>query len=245
MKTYQRQQLNELLKRQKRVTELQIQLATSDQELTMMREQMNEYQGQGELLMEERQLFTELQSQLDTNQQETTTMREQMNESQELLRDERQRVTELLSQLETNRQEMTTIREQLSETQQLAIEHNGAGQINNPRDWVIRRHDILKTSELGRGAWGKFYPGKFHGCDVAVKQMHKKILSDYNRRLFEQEVEIASKCRHPCLLQFIGATSDGDRPLLVTKIMDCSLRTGLYNEDEPYLSFQQKFALFL
>ena len=34
-----------------------------------------------------------------------------------------------------------------------------------------------------------------------------------------------SKCRHPCLLQFIGATNDeGRRPLFVTELMETSLR---------------------
>ena len=60
--------------------------------------------------------------------------------------------------------------------------------------------------------------------------MHELILSDYHRHLFEREVDIASKCRHPCLLQFIGATMDGERPLLVTEIMDCSLKERLYDE---------------
>ena len=34
-----------------------------------------------------------------------------------------------------------------------------------------------------------------------------------------------SKCRHPCLLQFIGPTNDeGRRPLFVTELMETSLR---------------------
>lgn len=46
---------------------------------------------------------------------------------------------------------------------------------------------------------------------------------------------MASRCRHPCLLQFIGATTD-ERPVIITEIMECSLRTRLYNQDEPPLS---------
>ena len=45
-------------------------------------------------------------------------------------------------------------------------------------------------------------------------------------------MDIASKCRHPCLPQFIGATIN-ERPLLVTEIMDCSLRAMLNNTREP------------
>jgi len=48
---------------------------------------------------------------------------------------------------------------------------------------------------------------------------------------------MASKCRHPCLLQFIGATTD-ERPLFVTEIMECSLRERLYpkqyNRDDDF-----------
>ena len=40
-------------------------------------------------------------------------------------------------------------------------------------------------------------------------------------------MNIASKCRHPHLLQFIGATSDEGTPLFVTELMEKSLRTLL------------------
>ena len=89
----------------------------------------------------------------------------------------------------------------------------------------------MTTEELGRGAWGAVFEGKFRGCDVAVKEMFDEIY----RHLFEREVDIASKCRHPSLLQFIGATIN-ERPLLVTEIMDCSLRAMLNNTREPSLS---------
>ena len=36
-------------------------------------------------------------------------------------------------------------------------------------------------------------------------------------------MNIASKCRHPCLLQFIGATQE-ESPLLITELMESSLR---------------------
>ena len=40
-------------------------------------------------------------------------------------------------------------------------------------------------------------------------------------------MNIASKCRHPHLLQFIGATKDEGTPLFVTELMGKSLRTLL------------------
>ena len=45
---------------------------------------------------------------------------------------------------------------------------------------------------------------------------------------FQREIDMASKCRHPCLLQFIGATIDGGFPLLVTELMETSLRRLLF-----------------
>ena len=64
-------------------------------------------------------------------------------------------------------------------------------------------------------------------CKVAVKQIHELILSPYNRRMFEREMSIASRCRHPCLLQFIGATNDDGIPLFITELLDKSLRALL------------------
>ena len=50
------------------------------------------------------------------------------------------------------------------------------------------------------------------------------LLSPHNRRLFEREMSIASCCRHPNLLQFIGATNDDGRPLFITELLETSLR---------------------
>jgi len=77
------------------------------------------------------------------------------------------------------------------------------------------------------GGWGTVSLGTFRGCKVAVKEIHEMILSPYNRRLFEREINIASRCRHPCLLQFIGATNDDEIPLFITELLDKSLRALL------------------
>ena len=53
------------------------------------------------------------------------------------------------------------------------------------------------------------------------------MITSSNRRLFEREMNIASRCRHPCLLQFIGATNDEGSTLFVTELMESSLRALL------------------
>ena len=99
---------------------------------------------------------------------------------------------------------------------------------HEPRDWIIGRDEvILSEKSLGVGAWGKVYEGTFRGCQVAVKQIHDLILSHHNRRLFEREMSIASRCRHPHLLQFIGASNDDVSPLFITELLDTDLRNFL------------------
>ena len=93
-------------------------------------------------------------------------------------------------------------------------------------DWILNREEIIVSEQgLGVGGWGSVKTGKFRGISVAVKQIHELILSPHNRELFEREMAIASQCRHPCLLQFIGATNDNDSPLFVTEMLETDLRT--------------------
>ncbi|XP_044175647.1 probable serine/threonine-protein kinase drkA [Acropora millepora] len=111
-------------------------------------------------------------------------------------------------------------------TAQRALEE--CQQMKEPCDWVVSRDEVQITDRcLGVGGWGKVSLGTFRGCKVAVKEIHELILSPYNRRLFEREMNIASKCRHPCLLQFIGATNDDGIPLFITELLETSLRALL------------------
>ena len=111
-------------------------------------------------------------------------------------------------------------------TAQRALEE--CQQIKEPCDWVVSRDEVQITDKsLGVGGWGEVVLGTFRGSKVAVKQIHELIFSPYNRRLFEREMNIASRCRHPCLLQFVGATNDEGSPLFITELMETSLRALL------------------
>ena len=118
-----------------------------------------------------------------------------------------------------------------------------------PRDWIIRRDEVVISEEvLSTGTWGKIFQGSFRGCQVAVKQIHELILSQYNRRLFEREMTIASSCRQPNLLQFIGATNDDGSPLFVTELFDTDLRKvlgqrSLHHEEIVCLALDVAIAL--
>ena len=86
---------------------------------------------------------------------------------------------------------------------------------------------------LGAGGWGEVKVAKFRGLYVAAKCLHEVIISEYNVAVFIREMEIASKVRHPNLLQFIGATRVGS-PIILCELMPTSLRKELETGPIPY-----------
>lgn len=97
--------------------------------------------------------------------------------------------------------------------------------LRDEKDNAIRGSVKILDEELGRGAYGTVHTGEFYGTKVAVKEYHEIILSDYYLEILEREINIASQCRHPNLLQFLCATQNHrQRLLIVTELMDMSLR---------------------
>ena len=115
--------------------------------------------------------------------------------------------------------------------------------------WVIDRREVILTEdELGNGSFGKVIVGIFRGLRVAVKSLHDVIISDYNLALLSREMNIASRIRHPNLVQFIGATKEGP-PLILTELMSTSLYKELQKKEpltkQQILSIAQDVALGL
>ena len=97
--------------------------------------------------------------------------------------------------------------------------------------WMVERGEIQLTGpELGRGGWATVSVATFRGARVAAKCMHNQIVSYNNIQLFKREMNMASRIRHPNLLQFIGATLEGEMVIL-TELMPTSLRKEL--ETQP------------
>ncbi len=97
---------------------------------------------------------------------------------------------------------------------------------------------VVSNEVLGKGAYGTACMGNFYGTKVAVKQFHEMILSPHNIEILNREINMASQCRHPNLLQFICATKNAKNQLLiVTELMDMALRTFLEQQtrEKPQL----------
>ena len=166
---------------------------------------------------------------------------------------ELQRVTEALNRLQakhgqekrdhqdTQEQEQQITRKNLEEHQaqleeketQMKTRNNGNLQSQSATSegwdtsWSISHQDIDPTNEeLGRGQCGIVKVGIFREQRVAVKQLHKVIMSDSTLALMHREFNSMAKLRHPNLLLFIGAVLDhpSGNPFIITEIMDISLR---------------------
>ena len=97
--------------------------------------------------------------------------------------------------------------------------------------WAVRREEIELTGpELGVGGWATVTVAKFRGAQVAVKRIHNQIISRHNIQLFQREMNIAARLRHPNLIQFIGATTEGEM-MIIMELMATSLRSQLESEE--------------
>ena len=218
-----------------RTSELERQLRDFQQREENFQRQLRDTQQREENLQRQ---FRELQEreqsaqrQLTESRQREQNLQRQLRELQEQEQNSQRQLTESQQREQNSQRQLRNCQEQVSELQlslstaQLTINEFRS---QETRDWVITRDEIQITDKcLGRGGWGSVNEGTYCGCTVAVKQIHELILSPHNINLFEREMNIASKCRHPHLLQFIGATNDEGTPLFVTELMEKSLRTLL------------------
>ena len=225
-------QLREMAQREgnlaRQLRELQKREQNSQRLLTRLRQREGNSQRQ---LREVQEREEDLLKQLRELQEREQNTQRQLREIQRQLSELRKTDENSQGQLRETRQQLTNYHGQVSELQSsLLTAQQTINQLRSQetRDWVIPRDEIQITDKcLGRGGWGSVNEGTYCGCTVAVKEIHELILSPRNIRRFEREINIVSKCRHPHLLQFIGATVDEGSPLFVTELMETSLRALL------------------
>ncbi|CEO97372.1 Protein kinase domain-containing protein [Plasmodiophora brassicae] len=180
-----------------------------------------------------RQQFRGVQEQLRAANYQIADLQRQLNDDRTRSEAERHR---LLSELQQARADRDHSLERLPPVAQpSAAVSSGASSLEASfRDlcrpgWVIDRREVDVSNEIiGRGAYGAIRSGRWRGCQVAIKSIHRVLLSEYNRSVFEREMYIYSLLSHPHLLKCFGACTDADgMPMLILERMDCSLRSLL------------------
>ena len=107
---------------------------------------------------------------------------------------------------------------------QMSLEERGG---EGERHWLLQRGEIHMTNQkLGKGGWAKVKVAEFRGERVAAKVLYKDLQSRYYHDVFAREMNMASRCRHPNLVQFIGASMDEEMVILM-ELMPTSLRQHL------------------
>ena len=220
-----------------------------ESQLQQEQERLNQQEQLTQQLIQEnekeRNRRMELEREHSQKIQETEQHRREMGENLSRKQQESDRVQAELVQLHQEMEEernvaRTRARDQAQEQVAMRIElenlHLQDEHVSGHPDWILNREEIqIASKTLGEGAWATVNEGIFRGSRVAVKRMHHLILSPYNVRLFEREMAIASRCRHPNLVQFIGATKENRQaPLIVMEILETSLRSVLEERElEP------------
>ena len=218
---------------QERERELQEEKREKEQVRTRLQQQLQEKDRQ---ITDKDQRLTETQRRLQSREREYQQLQRQLQQEQQQGQERERQFQERERQLqEAAREREQNLQQQLQQAQQQSQERERRLQQQlRERDrqeressWVVHRNDVIMTDKvLGRGGWGEVRVAHFHGLDVAAKVLHDTIISDYNVSLFAREMNIASKIRHPNLLQFIGATTEGN-PIILTELMPTSLRKEL------------------
>ena len=223
-----REKTQQLTNTQGQLKEKDKQLREKTEQLTNVEGQLQERDGQ---LRQIRNQLTNVRRHLQERDGQVSEITNQLTSVRGQLQEKNEEFTSLERLLGAKQHEIDKLERSLSEAHRAPNERSR----HQTPDWVIPRDQIQLTEKcLGKGGWGSVTEGKYCGLPVAVKQIHELILSDHNRRLFEREMSIAARCRHPCMLQFIGATNDEGSPLFVTELMESSLRALL--EQRPLSS---------
>ena len=198
------------------------QLRVKDEQLKINEKQLRVKDKQ---VMEKDKQVRAKDEQLKENDEQLREKDKQLRRTEEQLRvkDEQLRMKEgELKDLRDQLQDFAVVQNKLSAAEKQLTKYES--QSGSP-DWVLCRDEVHFNwdQSLGAGSFGQVFKGRYCGCVVAIKKLHFSTLSQKQRDGFEREMKIASRCRHPCLLQFIGATQD-ESPLFVTELMETSLQ---------------------
>ena len=222
---------------EERVQHVERSLAETRQSLRQserLEQQLQEYRIREEQLRIEKDRF---QRRAEEQQKQTEDSNTRSEALQRQVADSNRRAEDSNRRAERAEERVQHVERSLVETRQSLRQSEDRYQISSTH-WAVRREEIELTGpELGVGGWATVTVAKFRGTQVAVKRIHNQIISRHNIQLFQREMNIAARLRHPNLIQFIGATMEGEM-MIIMELMATSLRSQL--ETEEY--FQPKLV---
>ena len=133
---------------------------------------------------------------------------------------------QLKQQLHTESQQLRTtidqLRQQIASLQATQVRQ----QTHHIAFWEVPRGDVTLNMQtiLGTGGWGYVVEGRFRGQTVAVKCLHDLIREPAFTAVIRREIDIMTQLRHPNLVLLIAAVIDEEAPLIITELLDLSLR---------------------
>ena len=210
-----------------------------DQQLRQLQRQYEELRDQkavDEMIHLAEQL--ELEAALEEEQrQKETALREQQERQQQEERRllyQQEQLHQQVAQLQQNLQEMTDQKQQFQARVETAFAYMrgdpGTSQVGFDAIelWEVPKEDVHVSNKiLGTGGWGYVAEGIFRGQKVAVKCLHRGILSQFTSNHVRREISIMAQVRHPNLVLLIGAVLNADTgPLIITELLDRSLRSA-------------------
>ena len=178
-------------------------------------------------------------------QQQVSQMKEKTGKMTEKLETER---SSTVDQLTKERDELLRKIQELQKQAQESLQQSEP-QISD-KDVVSYEEIKLTQNMLGTGAWGYVVMGTFRGKMVAVKCLHKDIVSRFSKSQIQREISIIAELRHPNLVLFIAAVLDAPTgPMIVTELLSYTLRRAYQEEivtsNLEKLSIMQDVALAL
>ena len=169
------------------------------------------------------------QQSLQRTQADKQALERALQESQLRERDLQERVTTAEQSTQEAEQRAAEAERRAREAQERGREEPDESEPS----WLVHREEInLTEEELGRGGWGVVRVATFRGARIAAKCLYGALNYGYWQNVFSREMNMAARIRHPNLLQFIGATLEGEL-IILTELMPTSLRAVLERAREP------------
>jgi len=178
----------------------------------------------------------QLQFQLQLQfQQEKKSLQEQLVRQREDVTQTRQQLQQLQQRLDNATAENHQLQQRLHSAL-AAIQHShqrldsASAELQGLQDierWKVSRNKVEIWSEIGSGGWGSVSEGTVR---VAIKQLHRQILSPHYVDRLQREMRMLAQVRHPNLVQFIGVVLDEpalrlqEPPMIITELLDVNLR---------------------